>query len=352
MLVAHGEPARLAEALGGFVAVVGHERVELLDVAQQRGEGAVGQRPSPVAAAVLAAPAQLAEEVQREDAHLGGAGGQARLVDAALGEEAAEQRERVEARPDGRPAQRAGLQADLAVPLQAVAQPGLFDREEVIAGVHPYRLVLTQRDPAVELGVPEVVLPPLARVVGDREVLIAAAQRRPLVDREREAALAPGARQAPLALPLAQRELHQRLRRGPARRPAVVEHLPKPPDELAVVAVESQALLDQPPERVGELALHRPGQAPQVELEPLRMLRAPAKRRVARQVMRGEVRAAQLGGDPCPQLEVARRPEVVAAVELIELRVACDQHALTRQRSVIAFQSAMVRCSASSLTHP
>ncbi len=90
VLVGEPCPAWLAQALGGFVAVVGHERVELLDVAEHRGDRAVGERPALAGAAFAAALAQLAEEVQRQDAQLGRRGGQPRLVDAARCQEAAE----------------------------------------------------------------------------------------------------------------------------------------------------------------------------------------------------------------------------------------------------------------------
>ena len=48
-----------------------------------------------------------------------------------------------------------------------------IDRE-VVAGARHSRLVLAQRDPRVEAWAPGVVLPPLARVVGDQQMPVAA----------------------------------------------------------------------------------------------------------------------------------------------------------------------------------
>ena len=143
----------------------------------------------------------------------GAIGAQARLVDPALGEELAEDRQRHEPREHRRPAQKARLKRDLQLPLERLAQPALLDDQKVVAGARRGRLVLAQRDPRVKPWAPRVVLPPRARVVRDQQMPVAAPEDPGPRIRPAKLAGAPGALPDQLVLPVLKRAVDQRTRR-------------------------------------------------------------------------------------------------------------------------------------------
>lgn len=174
VVVTQRQPARLAERACRLLFVVDHEGVEPLEVVHLVADGPVGHQLATVRAAARAALLDVREIVEREQPQPGAIGTQPRLVDPALGDEPAEHRQRAQACEHGRPAQAPGVQRDLQLPLERLAQPWLFDDGEVIAGARDGRLVVAQRDAGVEPWAPRVVLPPLARVIGDQQVPVAA----------------------------------------------------------------------------------------------------------------------------------------------------------------------------------
>lgn len=167
--------------------------------------------------------AQVAEVVQHQRPHLGRLAGQPRAGHGAASQEGVEDGCRGDPQLDRAPRQGPGFQSDLAVPLQAKAQPsGLYLAE---VGRVAARLVDALWDPRVGGGVPYLVLPPRARVIGRGQQPPAAAK---LLAQVADAA-GPGQRsgapphsQRELLLPLARRQSGQRGWRGRAE---VGDHL-------------------------------------------------------------------------------------------------------------------------------
>ena len=110
----------------------------------------------------------MTEEIQHQRAHPGRVIGQPRPIDPATGQEPVELAHRHDPAVHRRPAQHPGVQADLAVPLQAAPQPPGADPVEPHR-VPAHRLVIAQRNPVVLHRVPLVPLPPRAGVGGGDE---------------------------------------------------------------------------------------------------------------------------------------------------------------------------------------
>jgi hypothetical protein len=171
-------------------------------VVDRVADGPVGDQLAAVRAAARAALLDMREEVQRQQPQLGAIRAQARLVDPAPGDELAEDRQRVKPLEHRRPAQQPGLKRGLQLPLERITQPSLLDDREVVAGARHRRLALAQRDPRVEPWTPGVVLPPLARVIRDQQMPVAAPEDPGPGLRPPERAGAPGALADELALPV------------------------------------------------------------------------------------------------------------------------------------------------------
>ena len=149
------QPARFGQRTGRRVLVVGHEQVELFDIA---GQTLHRSRRQPLAGAASTGDppgTQLTEEVQHEGAHLGGLTGQAGPLNLPAAQERVELLDRDDPAVHRRPAQRSRLQPDLAVPLQAAPQPPDADPVEPHR-VAAHRFVIAQGDPSVLDRVPPV----------------------------------------------------------------------------------------------------------------------------------------------------------------------------------------------------
>lgn len=96
MLVSECLPAWFAQRACCRFLVIGHERVEPLDVIDRVADGPVGDQLAAIRAAARAALLDVREEFQRQQPQLGAVRAQARLVDPALGDELAEDRQRVD----------------------------------------------------------------------------------------------------------------------------------------------------------------------------------------------------------------------------------------------------------------
>jgi hypothetical protein len=150
------------------VAVVEHKHVELLHVGHQPVDPVPAERQQLPLAPVRAHRVDEADVVEHQRSDLERVLAQIRQIDGAVGEEAAEGDQRRETVPDGSPAEQSRLQPNPQMPLQATTQPGLADPVEV-HGLGRARLVLAARDSRIELQIPDLALPPLARVVGEAQ---------------------------------------------------------------------------------------------------------------------------------------------------------------------------------------
>ncbi len=180
-------PALITERHSSVVSVVEYEHVELLDVGHQPVDPMRAEL-SPVAgpASVRAHRVDEAHVVEHQRTDPKRVLAQVGRVHATLGEKAAEGHDRAEPVLAGRPAEQAGLHPDTQMPLQTRSQPRLRYPVEV-QGARPVGLVLAARDPRVELQVPDLALPPVARVVGEAQDLVTAAQDRGQVALSRSA---------------------------------------------------------------------------------------------------------------------------------------------------------------------
>ncbi len=338
MLIAQRLPARLAERAGRFLLVIGHERVELLDVVHDVHNGPVGDQLAAVRPAARSSLLDVAQEVQRQQPELLAICAQARLIDATLGDELAEDRQRGKAREHRVPAQQTRLKRCLRLPLERVAQPGLLHDQEVVAGARSAWLVLAQRDPRVEPWAPRVVLPPLARVVGDQQMPVAAPEDPRPELRPAKLPAAPRALPDELVFPVLDRAVDQR---APRRAPVASVLLGQPDEPVHQQRVgrgDRQPGVDHPPQAVGEVALHRLGQRRQVKAAPLRpATQPPAKRGVIGQRPRRELRQPQLRRHLLPQRQVALLGVEAAAIERLNERNASDPaHPSSRPPSAAA----------------
>ena len=249
---------------------------------------------------------------------------------ARLGEEAAEGEQRRETAPGGGPAELAGLHPNAQMPLQAATQPSLRDLVEV-QGIPPVRLVLAAGDPRVELQVPDLALPPIARVVGEAHQPVAAAQH------PGEIVLAPRAWKLPSRARPRRQQLPDPCRRGRGhqrRAPRALarwqrlQHRAQPPRQAVERLVGHQAAeLDDPPHAERQLMRDRLGQHPKVD-RPASVTVGAERAQVLRRDPRDrEVRRPQPGRDRFPQHQVVVGGEVLGAVVGGERQVSSQRRA-------------------------
>ena len=339
MLVAERLPARLAQRACRLFLVVGHERVEPLDVVDRMSDGPVGDQLAAIRAAARPALLDVREEVQRQQPQLGSVRTQTRLVDPVFGDEPAEDRQRIKPFEHRRPTQNTSLQRGLQLPLERLAQPWLLDDREVIAGARHRRLVLAQRDPRVEPRTPGVVLPPLARVIRDQQMPVGAPEDRGPELRPTELATAPRTLLDQLVLPLRDRAVDQRPQRRPPSAMEIIGQVDEPVHQQHVGRGDRQPGVDDPPQAVREVALHRLRQRTEIKSAPLRpAAQPPAERRMIRQRPRRELSQPQLRRDLLPQLQVALIAVEAAAVKRLHQAGASDllAHPSSSRRSAPA----------------
>lgn len=353
MLIPERFPARITQRAGGLVLVVGHERVELLDVLDDVADRPAGKQLAAIGAAARAARLDVAEELKRQQPQVLAVLTQARLVDPALRDELAEDRQGAKAREHRRPAQHSGLKGGLELPLQCLAQPRLLDHQQVKPGARRGRLVLAQWDPRVKPWAPGVVLPPLARVISDHQMPVAAPKRPGPELRPTELAGAPRALADERVLPIRDGAVDERAQRWTAGHAGLLGQPDEPPDQQRVGRGDRQPGVDHPPQAIREVALHRLRQRSQIKAAPLPpALQPPAKRRVIGQRARRELRQAQLRGHLLEDRQVALRRVEAAAVQRRHQRGARDPAHCVLHAAVICCHCATVRCSASSDTQP
>jgi hypothetical protein len=319
MLISQRLPARLAKRACRLLLVVDHERVEPFDVIEDVAHGAVPDQLAAVRATARAALLDVPKELQRQQPQLGAIRAKARLIEPTLGDELAEDRQRAKPREHRCPAQKPSLKRGLQLPLDRLTQPWLLDHREVIAGARHRRLVIAQGDPTVEPWAPGVVLPPLARVVGDQQMPVAAPEDPGPELRPTELAAAARPLLDQLVLPLRNRAVDQRAQRRPPRAAEILSQVDEPVHQQGVGRSDRQPGVDHPPPAVGEVALHRLGQRTQIEPAPLRPApQPPAKRWMVGERARRELHKAQLRRDLLPQLKVALLGVEAAPVQRLD----------------------------------
>ena len=261
-----------------------------------------------------------------------------------------------------RPAQHPGVQADLAVPLQAAPQPPGADPVEPHR-VPAHRLVIAQRNPVVLHRVPLVPLPPRAGVGGgDEQTHHPRQQPADVVHRgsRRQPPAAAVHHTLDLLAPLRHGQSEQGGRRPPA---TIGDHLTEPAHQHAQPRCRDlPAQLDDAEHTPRHLPAHRLRQLRQVHPGPPGPVVAERSRVLRWDTRLGEARQPHRFRHRRPQ--VFQRPRVAAAAGRFHPvdrgrfapaghesdPIGSSQCAPTRQPAVNAFQSATARISASSVT--